>query len=50
MGTRLPATGSFEPFGPKVEKKSENESPGPLGPGVQKVQNGVENESKSTIY
>ena len=34
------------PSGPKLQRESENEFPGPLGPKVQKVQNGVEKESK----
>ena len=38
--------GSFGPSGPKLEKESENEFPGPLGQGAQKVVNGVEKESK----
>ena len=38
------------PSGPKLEKESENEFPGPLGPGAQKVENGVEKESKSTAF
>ena len=32
--------------GPKLEKESKNEFPGPLGPRAQKVENGVEKESK----
>ena len=38
------------PSGSKSKKKSEMSPPAPLGPGVQKVQNGVENESRSTIF
>ena len=45
-----PLQGSFGPSGPKVGKKSENEFPGPLGPGAQKVENGVEKESKMTVF
>ena len=36
--------------GSKLEKESENEFPGPLGPGAQKVENGVQKESKSTVF
>ena len=42
---------SFGPFGPKwLEKESENEFPGPLGPGAQEVANGVEKEVNSTVF
>ena len=40
----------FGPSGPKLEKESENGFPGPLGPGAQKVQNGVEIEPKSIVF
>ena len=36
--------GLFGPFGPKVGKESENEFPGPLGLGAQKVEKGAEKE------
>ena len=40
--------GSFGPFEPKAgQKESESELLRPLGPGVEKVKNGVEKESKS---
>ena len=42
--------GHLGPPGPKLEKESENEFPGPLSPGAQKVENGVEKESKSTVF
>ena len=32
--------GHFGPSGPKLQKESENEFPGPLGPGAPKVRNG----------
>ena len=41
--------GYLGPLGPKWQKESENEFPGPVGPRAQKVQNGVENEPKSTV-
>ena len=55
MGSSIAKTfacyrGHLGPSGPKLEKESENEFPGPLGPGAQKVENGVEKESKSTLF
>ena len=38
--------GHLGPSGPKSEKESENEFPGPFGPGAQKAENVVEKESK----
>ena len=42
--------GHLGPSGRKLQIEFENGFPGPLGPGAQKVQNGVEKESKSTIF
>ena len=42
--------GHLGPPGPKLEKESENEFPGPLGSGAQKVETGVEKESKSIVF
>ena len=42
-----PPRGVLGPFGPKVGNGVENEFLGPSGPGVQRVKNGVEKESKS---
>ena len=42
--------GHLGPPGPKLKKESENEFLGPLGPGAQKVENGVEKELKSTVF
>ena len=42
-----PPRGVLGPFGPKVGNGVENEFSGPSGPGVQKVENRVEKESKS---
>ena len=42
--------GSFGPFGPKVANRVRKWVPGPFRPGAQKVQNGVEKESKSTLF
>ena len=42
--------GHLGPPGPKLENESENEFPGPLGPGAQNVENRVEKESKSTVF
>ena len=36
--------------GRKLQIEFENGFPGPPSPGAQKVQNGVEKESKSTIF
>ena len=41
-GHNLPQRGDLDPSGPEGRKMSENESPWPLGPGAQKVQNGVD--------
>ena len=41
-----PPRGVLGPFGPKVGSGVENEFPGPSGPGVPKVKNRVEKESK----
>ena len=41
--------GHLGPSGPKLEKESENKFPGPLGAGAQKVESGVEKESKSIV-
>ena len=38
--------GHLGPWGPKLEKESENEFLGALGPGAQKVENGVENREQ----
>ena len=41
-----PPRGVLGPFGPKVGHGAENEFPGPPSPGVQKVKNRAEKESK----
>ena len=47
----LPATGVIWALRfQKLEKESENEFLGPLSPRAQKVENGVEKESKSTVF
>ena len=52
LGTRLPATGvsTLGPSGPKSKRSLKMSPRGLSAQGGPKVQNGVENESKSTIF
>ena len=50
LGIPGPATGVLRASGRKLQIEFENGFLGPPGPGAQKVQNGVEKESKSTVF